>query len=58
MISRTDPVIKTIDDLLFPQVQRYYFFSKSQLRHPLQLKVIRCSHRCKGTNFLANHNIR
>ena len=29
MISRTDPVIKTIDDLLFPQVQRYYFFSKS-----------------------------
>ena len=38
-------------------LQRYEFFSKSQ--HPITLKYnkIRCCLPCKGTNFLANHNV-
>ena len=38
-------------------LQRYEFFSKSQ--HDLfnQQRISRCCLPCKGTNFLANHNI-
>ena len=37
-------------------MQRYEFFSKSQLKWLNVLQLIRCCLPCKGTNFLANHN--
>ena len=38
-------------------MQRYEFFSKSQLKWLNVLQLIRCCLPCKGTNFLANHNL-
>ena len=37
-------------------LQRYEFFSKSQLGLPTQRQTPRCHLPCKGTNFSANHN--
>ena len=37
-------------------LQRYEFFSKSQLAWLPEITGIRCYLPCKGTNFLANHN--
>ena len=37
-------------------LQRYEFFSKSQLQNDGTLKWIRCCLPYKGTNFSANHN--
>ena len=38
-------------------LQRYEFFSKSQQWSNIALQAARCRLPCKGTNFLANHNI-
>ena len=37
-------------------LQRYEFFSKSQLEMDGTEESRRCCLPCKGTNFLANHN--
>ena len=42
--------------LVFMPVQRYEFFSKSQLNGFESTRQWRCLCLCKGTNFLANHN--
>ena len=38
-------------------LQRYKFFSKSQPLLGGLIRLMRCCLPCKGTNFLANHNL-
>ena len=39
-------------------LQRYEFFSKSQPIEVHRASIVRCRLPCKGTNFLANHNLK
>ena len=39
-------------------LQRYEFFSKSQRHNRKEATRGRCCLPCKGTNFLANHNLK
>ena len=54
-ITTNEPNMQLFDEMLFT-LQRYEFFSKSQLCHRTRQFIIRCCLPYKGTNFSANHN--
>ena len=54
-ITTTTAIIFVVSPMLFT-LQRYEFFSKSQLLIAISSLLHRCCLPCKGTNFLANHN--
>ena len=54
----TRPVERIKDGVMLFTLQRYEFFSKSQLDLTSSYSKYRCCLPCKGTNFLANHNVR